>query len=72
MKSAVGLASVALAVGQASLASAAPTCAREASQLTVVFSVECTKWFQEAGHEKGEMPKQCTQVGNVSFHMRWD
>eukprot|EP00904_Undaria_pinnatifida_P007046 jgi/Undpi1/3471/HiC_scaffold_16.g06843.m1 len=61
MKSAVGLASVALAVGQASLASAAPTCAREASQLTVVFSVECTKWFQEAGHEKGEMPKQCTQ-----------
>ena len=65
MKSAVGLASVALVVGQASLVSAAPTCSREATQLTVVFSEECTQWFQKSGSKKGKMPEQCNQVSHA-------
>lgn len=63
MKSAVGLASMALVVGQAGLATAFPSCSREASQLTAVFSDECTQWFQKSGRRKGEMPQQCNQVG---------
>lgn len=63
MKSAVGFASVALVVGRASLATAAPSCSREASQLTVAFSEDCTQWFQKADPGKGKMPEQCNQVG---------
>lgn len=63
MKSAVGLASVALVVSQASLAAAAPSCSREASQLTVVFSEECTQWYHSSDRGNGQMPEQCNQVG---------
>lgn len=46
---------------------AAPTCSRVATQWSVVFSEECTRWYQQQsrGHEGREMstpPKGCTQV----------
>lgn len=52
----------AVSLGQAGLASAAPTCTRIASQWAVVFPAECTVWFQQVGTRQGLSPASCTQV----------
>eukprot|EP00752_Nemacystus_decipiens_P009533 g8521.t1 len=48
-------------LGQAGLASAAPTCTRVASQWAVVFPAECTLWFQQVGSRQGIRPESCNQ-----------
>lgn len=66
MRSATGraasLAAVLLGLQLAGLASGAPTCERVASQWAVIFSAECTQWFQQIGSRRGSPPESCIQV----------
>ncbi|CAM9902853.1 unnamed protein product, partial [Ectocarpus fasciculatus] len=65
MRSATGraasLAAVLLGLQLAGLASGAPTCERVASQWAVIFSAECTQWFQQIGSRRDSPPESCIQ-----------
>ncbi|CAN0128454.1 unnamed protein product, partial [Ectocarpus sp. 12 AP-2014] len=58
---AASLAAVLLGLQQAGLAFAVPTCERVASQWAVIFSAECTQWFQQIGSRRGSPPESCIQ-----------
>lgn len=70
MRSAMGrLVSVAaMFLGQAGLASAAPTCTRVASQWAVVFPADCTMWFEQLEDRQELSPETCSQVRRAAVN----